>query len=237
MNAGRRVALALGLVLVMSAPALAHVEVEAASNARAAKLGEVVITVPNEFAGADTTSVAVKLPDNVLQAEFPKVMGWRSTGRTVPLTPPVQIGGQTIAIRIATVTWTGGRIRPGRSAQFRVRVRVREGSKVRGLAFPAVQRFSDGTVVRWIGAPGSDHPAGVLQSALPVVRVTSPTTQSTPTPVPGATVPSPSPPTSSPASPHDEGTSGLAVGLIVAAAVVVLGGGAFALSRRRKNGR
>ena len=64
--------------------------------------------------------------------------GWRSTGRTVPLTPPVQIGGQTIAIRIATVTWTGGRIRPGRSAQFRVRVRVREGSKVRGLAFPAV---------------------------------------------------------------------------------------------------
>jgi periplasmic copper chaperone A len=232
MNAGRGVALALGLVLAMSVPALAHVEVEAAPNAQAAKLGEVVITVPNESAGADTTSVIVRLPDNVLQAEFPKVAGWRSTAGTVPLTPPVQIGDQTIATRVSTVTWTGGRIRPGRSAQFRLRLRVREGSKLRGLAFPAVQRYSDGTVVRWIGATGSEHPAGVLLTALPVVRVTSPATPSTP--VPGATVTSPSPPTSSPASPHDTGTSGLAIGLIVAACVVVLGGGAFALSRRRK---
>ena len=77
----------------------------------------------------------------------------------------------------------------------------------------------------------------MLQSALPVVRVTSPTTQATPTPVPGRIVTSPSQPTSTPASPHDDGTSGLAIGLIVAAAVVVLGGGAFALSRRRKKGR
>ena len=195
--------MALGLALALSVPALAHVEVKAASNAQAAKLGEVVITVPNESAGADTTSVVVRLPDNVLQAEFPKVAGWRSTGERVPLTPPVQIGDQTIVTRISTVTWTGGRIHPGRSAQFRLRVRVREGSKLRGLAFPAVQRYSDGTVVRWIGA----------------------------------TVTSPSPPTSSPASPHDDGTSGLAIGLIVAACVVGLGGGAFALSRRRKKER
>jgi periplasmic copper chaperone A len=237
MNAAGRVALALGLVLATSAPALAHVEVEAASNAQAAKLGEVVITVPNESAGADTTSVVVRLPDNVLQAEFPEVAGWRSTAETVPLTPPVQIGDQTIATRISTVTWTGGRIRPGRSAQFRVRVRVREGSKLRGLAFPAVQRFSDGTVVRWIGAPGSENPAGVLLTALPVVRVTSPATPSTPTPVPSGTTTSSSPPTSSRASPDGGGTSGLAIGLIVAACVVVLGGGAFALSRLRKKDR
>lgn len=235
MNAGRGVALALGLVLAMSVPALAHVEVEAAPNAQAAKLGEVVITVPNESAGADTTSVIVRLPDNVLQAEFPKVAGWRSTAGTVPLTPPVQIGDRTIATRVSTVTWTGGRIRPGRSAQFRLRLRVREGSKLRGLAFPAVQRYSDGTVVRWIGATGSEHPAGVLLTALPVVRVTSPATTSTP--VPGRTVTSPSQPTSTPASPHDDGTSGLAIGLIVAGCVVVLGGGAFALSRRRKKER
>ena len=227
MNAGRRVALGLGLVLAMSVPALAHVEVEAASNAEAAKLGEVVITVPNESAGVDTASVVVRLPDNVLQAEFPKVAGWRSTGEPVPLIPPVQIGDQTIATRVSTVTWTGGRIRPGRSAQFRLRLRVREGSKLRGLAFPAVQRYSDDTVMRWIGAPGSEHPAGVLLTALPVVRVTSPATA-------GGTVTSPSLPTSSPASPHDDGASGLAIGLIVAACVVVLGGGAFALSRRRK---
>ena len=234
MNAGSRAALAIGLVLAMSAPALAHVEVEAASDAQAAKLGEVVITVPNESAGVDTTSVVVKLPDNVLQAEFPEVAGWRSTEDTVPLTAPVRIGDQTIVTRISRVTWTGGRIRPGRSAQFRLRVRVREGSQLRGLAFAAVQRYSDGTVVRWIGAPGSENPAGVLQTALPVVRVTSPARPPTPPPVPGGTVTSPSPPTAAPASRHDGGTSGLAIGLIVAAGVVVLGGGAFALSRRRR---
>jgi uncharacterized protein YcnI len=220
----------------VSTPALAHVEVRAASNAQAAKLGEVVMTVENESAGADTTTVVVQLPDNVLQAEFPKVAGWRSAGTTVPLASPVQIGDEVIATRISRVTWTGGRIRPGRTAQFRLRVRVREGSKPRGLAFPAVQRYSDGTVVRWIGAPGSDHPAGVLQTALPVVRVTSPATPATPVPVPGGTVTSPSSPTSSPPG-SESGTSGLVIGLIVAAGVVVLGVGGFALSRRRKKER
>ena len=236
MSTVRSAALALGIALAMCAPALAHVEVGAASNAQAAKQGEVVITVPNESARADITSVVVKLPDNVLQAAFPEVAGWRSTVETVPLTAPVQIGDTTIAMRITRVTWTGGRIRPGRDAQFRLRVRVREGSQLRGLAFPAVQRYSDGTVVRWIGAPGSEHPAGVLPTALPVVRVTSPATPSPPTPSTGGSVTAPRP-TTSPRSRHGGGTNGLAIGLIVVAGVVVIGGGAFTLTRRRKKQR
>ena len=230
-HVGRTMAMAIVLVVGVSATAVAHVEVEGAPTSQAAARGEVVITVPNESADADTTSVAVKLPDNVLQAEFPDVAGWRATGQTAPLGSPLQIGGQVVTTRVATVTWTGGRIRPGRSAQFRLRVRVREGSTRRGLAFPTVQRYSDGTVVRWIGAPDSENPAGVLRSAVPVVSASAAPTPSTPT---GATTSGSTTSATVTAAAPGGGTSGLAIGLIIAAVVVALGSGAYVATKRRK---
>ena len=145
------------------------------------------------------------------------------------LASPVQVGDRVVTTRVATVTWTGGRIRPGQRAEFRLRVRVRKGSKRSGLTFAAVQRYSDGTVVRWIGPPGSDKPAGVLQAPLPVVAVTPP-----PPPESVTTPPTASATTTEPASDENGGNRGLTIGLIAAAAVA-LGGGAIALGRRRRN--
>lgn len=236
---------AVALALAPASSGLAHVGVTPAPGGTAAARGEIVISVPNESQSADTTSVAVQLPVNVLQVEILTVAGWRSRGTTEPLASPVQIGDEVVETRTSTVIWSGGRIRPGRRAAFRLRLLVRSGTRRQGLPFPAVQRYSDGTVVRWIGGPGSQKPAGVLPSALPVVRVTTPVPQ-TPT-VPGAaTVPPPlrpaattttaPTPTTAPAEPvsdADGGSTGLIVGLILAAAGL-LGAGAVAIARRRK---
>ncbi len=226
---------AAALVVAAATSGLAHVGVTPAPDGTVAARGEIVISVPNESQRADTTSIAVKLPDNVLEVQIPTVTGWRSVGANEPLSPPVQIGGKVVDTRISTVTWSGGRIRPGRRGEFRLRVRVRAGSARRGLAFPTVQRYSDGTVVRWIGPSGSQHPAGVLRSALPVVRVT-PAVPQTPTPAPAATATTATTAATTPGGSvgdDDAGSTGLTVGVIVAAAAL-LGAGAVALTRSRK---
>ena len=193
--------LAFGVGLALSASAQAHVEVAPAADPAAAKAGEVVIGVESEEPSAHTVRVEVKLPDNVIQAEFPRVDGWRSTGTTEPLSPPLDVDGTVTTSRITTVTWTGD-LAPGKRAQLRLRVRVRQGTPVEGLVFPAVQRYSDGTVVRWIGPPGSDTPAAVLAGSVPTVAVTAATAApSRPQVSPG---PSPSTTTSTETLPADD---------------------------------
>jgi hypothetical protein len=67
-------------------------------------------------------------------------------------------GGQR---QVSTITWTGhgshGKIPPGAFRDFGLTVPVpgRTGDK---LAFKAVQTYSHGEVVRWIGPEGSDAP-------------------------------------------------------------------------------
>jgi uncharacterized protein YcnI len=158
-------------LLAVVATASAHVAVTAGAAA-----GEIVLSVPNESASADTISVAMQLPDNVVRTRVPDLAGWTHTETTVPLDPPLRVDGVEVASRVTTVTWTGGRIAPGREAEFRLRLAVAEGTKRTGLAFPAVQRYSDGDVVRWIGGPGSEFPAGVLETSLPAVAAVAVTT-------------------------------------------------------------
>lgn len=180
----RLVAIAAMLVLLaIAGTASAHVEVTAGATA-----GEIVVSVPNESSSADTVSVAVQIPDNVVRTQVPDVTGWTHTETTVPLDPPLMVDGTEVSSRVSTVTWSGGKLPPGQDAEFRLRLAVANGTTREGLAFPAVQRYSDGDVVRWIGPPGSDLPAGVLATALPAVAVaTVTTTPATTTSTPATT--------------------------------------------------
>lgn len=219
----RRFLLLIVAALFVPASALAHVEVESGGD------GLIVVSVPNESQTADTVEVSIQLPDNVLQAEFPKVAGWNSTGTTEPLSPPLVIDGATVAERVASVKWTGGTIPPEGRAEFRLRVRVRTGTTRAGLAFPAVQRYSDGTVTRWIGPAESDEPAGVLADALPTVEATpvaaQPTTPTNPqaTPSPTAT-----------ATGDDEGGGFSALPVLIIVGVAIAAGAAFGVIRQRR---
>jgi len=214
------------VLLAGAATASAHVEVRAASGAAA---GEIIVSVVSESLTADTISLAVRLPENVVQAEFPDVLGWTHSEETAPLDPPLRVAGVDVTTRVSTVTWTGGRIPEGQGAEFRLRVAVAEGTTRRGLAFPAVQTYSDGAVVRWIGAPTSDTPAGVLATAVPAVAAVAVTT--TPT-TPTATSTQSDTATTATTSDGDGGNPAGLIFALVGAAIAI--GGVVAIIRARR---
>jgi uncharacterized protein YcnI len=149
------------LAALVAAPvAVAHVtlnprEWEAGGFARFA------VRVPNERDEGDTTRVQMKFPPEVIDASFQPTPGWRYSVNMVQLDEPIDDEGEQITERIDTVTWTGGRIRPGEFQEFGVSFQVPEDAEPgSALAFPSVQTYSNpNETVRWIGEEESDTPA------------------------------------------------------------------------------
>ncbi len=112
------------------------------------------LRVPTERDDASTTEITVRFPETVASASFMPVPGWRRTVEMAPLEEPIEEEGEEpITERIASVTWSGGEIRPGEFMEFGVSFRVPEGTDE--LLFPSLQTYSNGEVVRWID-PASD---------------------------------------------------------------------------------
>jgi uncharacterized protein YcnI len=103
----------------------------------------------------------MRLPEGLTFASFQPKPGWTRTVTTETLAEPIELFGEQITERIATVTWTGGEIRPGEYDQFGVSARIpaEPGAE---LTFAAVQTYSSGEVVRWIGPADADLPAAVM---------------------------------------------------------------------------
>jgi uncharacterized protein YcnI len=200
--------------LVYAPAAAAHVTVQPDA-VPAGSFARFVIQVPNERDNAHTTKIAVKLPIGLAFVSFQPKSGWTRTVTTAKLSTPVTAEGETATERIATVTWQGGKIGPGEFDEFSLSAKapVDEGMK---LTFPAVQTYSDGKVVHWIGPPGSDEPAPqvTLEAAAPQAQ-----------PAPAAE--------SSPAE-RDGGHDGLAIGLAVAGIAVGLVALGTSVFRRRR---
>jgi periplasmic copper chaperone A len=84
------------------------------------------------------------------------------------LNPPITTDDGSITSAISQITWTAtaGGTKPGQFQQFDVSIGPLP--KASSVSFPAIQTYSDGTVVKWIekAAPGSktepDHPAPTL---------------------------------------------------------------------------
>ena len=116
------------------------------------------IRVPDEAPDASTTKVTVQLPAELGSVSFQPKPGWERSVTMVKLAKPVTTDeGETVTERVATVTWEGGSIAPGEFDDFVLSGRA---PGTRGtLIFPAVQTYSNGDVVRWIGDPGADLPA------------------------------------------------------------------------------
>jgi uncharacterized protein YcnI len=116
------------------------------------------IRVPNERPNADTTKIVVRLPKGLFFVSFQPKPGWKRTVTIEKLDPPVELFGEMQTERVATVTWEGGKIAPGEFDEFGLSAKVPD-APGQTLAFPANQTYSDGDVVRWIGAPDSETPA------------------------------------------------------------------------------
>ncbi|NED16478.1 YcnI family protein [Streptomyces sp. SID9124] len=171
-----RIALAGGVaasaVLLLAGTASAHVTVQ--PQGEAAKGGYAVINfkVPNERDNASTTKLEVSFPtDHPLASVMPQpVPGWNIEVTTSKLAKPLEMHGKTINEAVSKVTWTGGKIEPGRFQQFPLSVgQLPEDADQ--LVFKAVQTYSNKEVVRWIEEPkeGAEEP----ETPAPVLKLTA----------------------------------------------------------------
>jgi uncharacterized protein YcnI len=199
-----------GALLAVPA-ASAHVTVNPRT-VQADSFARLAIRVPDEAEDAQTVKVTVQLPESVSFVSFQPKPGWKRSVTMVKLAKPITNDeGETVTERIATVTWEGGQIAPGEFDEFGLSAKVPAAQGK--LVFPALQTYSNGDVVRWIGDPDSDTPA-------PRVTVT-----------PRAGEASASAPTT---SSDDSGRDALTLGLAIAGLVAGVAALAVVLIRRPK---
>jgi periplasmic copper chaperone A len=219
------IAAALAALLVVAPVAAAHVTLNP-REWEAGGFAKFDVRVPNERDNAATTRVTLRFPEQVISASFQPVEGWRRTVKMVQLDEPIDDEGEQITERIDTVTWAGGSIRPGEFQEFPVSFQVPEEQPGTELAFPAIQVYSNGETVRWIGPPEADEPAPVVAVLEPAPEEGAAAEEATPSPAPAETTGG---------GEQDEGSDTLSiVALVVGIAGLVAGVAALIMARRRQ---
>jgi periplasmic copper chaperone A len=150
-------AAALLATLTLAPVAAAHVTLQP-EEAPAGGFTRLDVRVPNERDNADTTKVVVQFPPGFLSVSTEPVPGWDSEIGMRKLDKPVEQFGEQVTEEVGRITYTGGAIRPGEFQDFGLSLGVpdKPGSTA---TFKAVQTYSNGEVVRWIGPPDSEEPA------------------------------------------------------------------------------
>lgn len=134
------------LLLVSAGAAQAHIQV---TPTVAAPLDSVKFTllVPGE-SEANTTKVTLQIPADVLPFSFSDPPGW------------TRKNNEAADGSIETIEWTGELPADG-FVEFAFIAGTPE--KAGTILWKTVQEYSDGTVVRWIGDPGSEEPAAATE--------------------------------------------------------------------------
>jgi uncharacterized protein len=118
------------------------------------------VQVPNERDKASTVRVDVQFPGGIFIASPAVMPGWKARVITKKLSQPVEIEpGFSVSSRVDRVIFSGGRIGPGQFLSFPVSIKAPAAKAGTLLTFKALQTYSNGEVVRWIGNPSADEPA------------------------------------------------------------------------------
>ncbi len=215
------IAAAAALSLVVPATAGAHITLQP-KEAPAEAFVKLDVRVPNEKDNASTTKVDVQFPPGFAFASYEPVPGWTAKITREKAAKPIVSHGEEITEQISRITWTGGKIGPGQFVDFPISVQV-PGKAGDTLTFKALQTYSDGDVVRWIGAPDSEKPA-------PQVQVTAPADSH------GAAAAKDDDAKADDGDDSDDGDSkGIAIAALALAAVALVTGGAALLRSRSGN--
>jgi uncharacterized protein YcnI len=217
---------ALIALLVLPGTAPAHVTLQPSSQP-AGQFVRLDVRVPNELDNASTTKVDVQFPSGFIFASYEANPGWKVTVKRRKLDKPVTAEGEKFTEEVSRITWTGqgadGKIGPGQFKDFGLSVQIpdKAGTKLR---FPAIQTYSNGKVVRWIGSESSEEPAPLVDVTAAAGEKPASSTTTTTT-------------TDEEKSSSDEGGSDDSktlsiIALIVGGLGLVLGG--FAASRARR---
>jgi uncharacterized protein YcnI len=228
--------LVLAFVMLMAAPAWAHVSV---SPSEATRGGFTTLTfqIPNEEEDLNTTKVEVQFPQDhpIADASVQAIPGWAVVVDKKALETPVTTDeGDTLDEAVGTITWTatGAGIAPGFFEQFKVSVGLPAEGDV--LTFPALQTYSDGTVVRWIQAEtaGGEEP----ENPAPTVTLTEGDGDDHGTATTEPHAADDTTDTAAEASDSDDDSNALAVvALVVGAVALVAAVGGIAAGRRRSS--
>jgi uncharacterized protein YcnI len=224
------VAAAAAATLALPATASAHVTVQPTSAPAGAET-VLAIRVPNERDDASTVKVDVKLPPGFVSASWESLPGWSVRAGKEKLDKPIQTDDGPIDEQISEIVWTAsGRkagIQPGEFRDFPLSVLI-PGKAGQTLTFKALQTYSNGTVVRWIGAPDADEPA-------PQLKLTSATTSSSGGDTGARRQANAQRPPVAAAS--DDSSNGLSiVALVLGALGLIVGGVALVVARRAASG-
>jgi uncharacterized protein YcnI len=236
MSRNHKVAVATAIAtLAVPAAAQAHVTLQP-NQAAAGSFTVLNVRVPTERDDAATSKIDVQFPAGFAAARYQAVPGWKVRVIMKKLPTPIQTDDGPITEGIDRMVWTrtsrAGGIKPGQFQDFPISVQIpgKAGDK---LTFKALQTYSNGEVVRWIGAAGSDTPA-------PQVTVTAAASGAAASKgvhthsVGGTIVNSTSTPPSKPAVSvsSSSGIAGIALG---AFGVLLLGGAFTTILRRRRS--
>ena len=182
------------------------------------------VRVPNERDDATTTKVDVQFPDGFGEASYEPVPGWSVKVAKKKLTTPIKTDDGEVTEEVSQITWTADSakdaIPPGAFQDFGLSVQVpgKAGDK---LTFKALQTYSGGQIVRWIGDASSDTPA-------PIVNVTAAAT-ATPAPTQAAATATPAPAAKS------DSSNGLAIlALIIGALGLITGVAGLTAARKAR---
>jgi periplasmic copper chaperone A len=161
-------AAAVVAMLLLAPGASAHVTLQP-EEVPAGDFTRLDVRVPNERDDASTTKVEVQFPPGFLFVSTEPVPGWNAEVKMRKLDKPVEQFGERITEEVDRVTLTAdgeaNAIGPGQFQDFGLSVGVPDKAGTT-LKFPAVQTYSSGEVVRWIGPVDAEEPA-------PLVKVTA----------------------------------------------------------------
>ena len=226
-----RTTLAYAVVVgALALPAVAQAHVTLQPNQAAAGAFTVEnVRVPNERDNAATTKVDVALPPGFVFASYQATPGWTTKVTKSKLDKPIKTDDGTVTEQISRITWTAASkkaaIQPGEFRDFPLSVQI-PGKAGDTLTFKALQTYSNGEVVRWIGAPDAAEPA-------PQVKVIA--AADTGHGMAAAKTAAPAAPAA--ATVTDSGnkaSKGLAIAALIVGALGLLAGGAALLTGRRR---
>jgi periplasmic copper chaperone A len=215
-------AVVVAAVLALAPAVGAHVTLQP-SEAPAGGFTRLDVRVPTERDDASTTKVVVQMPPGFLSVSNEPVPGWDTELTMRKLDKPVEQFGEQVTEEVGRITFTAddaSAIQPGQFQDFGLSLAVPEGKPGSMLTFKALQTYSNGEVVRWIGAPDSEEPA-------PQVELTAAEEE-------GAPAPAAAQPAAPAGGGEDDDGNGLAiVALVVGAAGLAAGLTALFMTRRR----
>jgi len=155
--------LATAALLLTPAAALAHVSIHP-NVLPAGGFATVNVRVPNEQDKATVVKVQMQMPSGLTSVSVQPPPGWTAVYKTRQLAKPIQTDDGPITSEVSEVDWTAGTgagILPGEFLQFPLSISTPDKTGA-VVAFPTVQTYSDGSIVRWIGPPSADSPAPTI---------------------------------------------------------------------------